>query len=272
MTGWIEALAAHAAAGTPCVLVTVIRAEGSTPRSAGAKMVVTADALQGTIGGGRLEQAAVAEARAVLSRTAAGEAPGGPAVREVALGPALGQCCGGAATLLLEPILPPRWHVAVFGAGHVGKALVRLLAELPCAVTWVDGREDQLPSDPPAGVRAVLSDAPEAEVATLPAGADVVVMTHSHALDQRVVEAALRRRDLGSVGLIGSRTKRVRFEQRLLARGLAQDDLARLGCPIGLPGLHLEEPQAIAISVAAQLLQLRDGRRPATAAPGKEGT
>ena len=256
MTEWVTALAERVAAGQPAVLVTVLRAEGSTPREAGAKMVVTADGLDGSVGGGRLEQLALAEARALLSAAEAGGAPA-PLVREVALGPALGQCCGGATTLLLEPVLPPRWQVAVFGAGHVGKALVRLLADLPCAVSWVDPRPEELPAAPPPRVRPVVCDPPEDAVADLCAGADVVVMTHSHALDQQVVEAALRRPELGYVGLIGSLTKRARFLQRLSARGLPPEALARLTCPIGIEGIRGKLPAEIAIAVAAQLLQRR---------------
>jgi xanthine dehydrogenase accessory factor len=256
MTEWVTALAERVAAGQPAVLVTVLRAEGSTPREAGAKMVVTADGLDGSVGGGRLEQLALAEARALLSAAAAGGAPA-PLVREVALGPALGQCCGGATTLLLEPVLPPRWQVAVFGAGHVGKALVRLLADLPCAVSWVDPRPEEFPAAPPPRVRPVVCDPPEDAVADLRAGADVVVMTHSHALDQQVVEAALRRPELGYVGLIGSLTKRARFLQRLSARGLPPEALVRLTCPIGIEGIPGKLPAEIAIAVAAQLLQRR---------------
>jgi xanthine dehydrogenase accessory factor len=255
VSGWIAALAEAAAAGRPAVLVTVLRADGSTPRDAGAKMVVFADAFQGSVGGGHLELEALATARALL---APGAAPPAPLVKEYKLGPALGQCCGGAAALLFEPVLPARWHVAVFGAGHVGKALVRLLAELPCAVDWVDAREGEFPRELPPAVRRVVSEAPAEEVASLPAGSDVVVMTHSHALDQEIVEAALRRGgDLGYVGVIGSATKRARFTQRLEAKGFPPERIAALVCPVGVEGVRGKHPAAIAIAVAAQLLQRR---------------
>jgi xanthine dehydrogenase accessory factor len=257
VTAWIGALAELAAADRPAVLVTVLHVAGSTPRDAGTKMVVSADALHGTVGGGHLELAAVEQARALLATAASGGDAGGPVVREFQLGPSLGQCCGGAAKLLFEPILPAPWQIAVFGAGHVGKALVRLLADLPCRVSWVDAREAEFPAAVPAGVRRVLCDAPEEVVAELSPGADVVVLTHSHQLDFQIVEAALRRGDLGYVGLIGSATKRARFLARLESRGRPEDEQARLTCPIGIPGTGGKHPAEIAIAVAAQLLQRR---------------
>ncbi|GEJ58916.1 xanthine dehydrogenase accessory protein XdhC [Anaeromyxobacter diazotrophicus] len=257
MTGWVAALAELAAAERPAALVTLLRVAGSTPREPGAKLVVTAEALHGTIGGGHLELTAVETARELLAAAARDPGAAGPLVRELQLGPTLGQCCGGVATLLFELVLPPPWQVAVFGAGHVGKALVKLLADLPCRVSWVDAREGEFPAALPASVRRVVTDAPEDALAALPAGADVVVMTHSHALDFQLVEAALRRGDLGYVGLIGSRTKRARFVSRLASRGRTEAELARLTCPIGLPGVGGKLPAEIALAAAAQLLQRR---------------
>jgi xanthine dehydrogenase accessory factor len=255
MNDWISALAELSAAGRPAVLVTVLRAEGSTPREAGTKMVVAEDGSHGTIGGGHLELEAVTQARALLARAQEGEDVGAPVVRELALGPSLGQCCGGRTTLLLEPVLPVRWNVAVFGAGHVGKALVKVLADLPCAVTWIDSRVDELPAHPPAGVRCVVSESPEDEVASLPGDVDVVVMTHSHALDLAIVEAALRRGAHGYLGVIGSRTKRARFVQRLAARGRSEEEIGRMTCPVGVPGIRGKHPAVIAVAIAAQLLE-----------------
>jgi xanthine dehydrogenase accessory factor len=261
---WIAALAEVSADGRPAVLVTLLTADGSTPRDAGAKMVVTADQAKGTIGGGRLELEVLAEARALLARAAEGEAPAGPQVKEMALGPSLGQCCGGRTSVLLEPVLPAPWQVAVFGAGHVGKALVRLLAGLPCGVFWIDSRAEELPAEPPPGVRRVLTDDPAAEVDDLPRGADLVVMTHSHALDQEIVDAALRRGAHRFLGLIGSKTKRAKILARLAEQGRTPEQLAQVTCPIGLSGILGKEPAVIAISVAAQLLLSRG----AAAEPG----
>lgn len=257
MNSWISALGALAETGTPAVLVTVLEIKGSTPREAGAKMVVTAESSQGTIGGGHLEFKAVELARELLAARAARPADEAtPVLRCFALGPSLGQCCGGEATLLFEPVLPPRFQVALFGAGHVGKALVKLLADLPCRVTWIDSRAEAFPAEIPVNAAVELTDLPEEEVADLPHESYVLVMTHSHALDLRIVERALRRPDLRYVGLIGSKTKRARFLRRLALRGLTPEEIARLTCPIGIEGVAGKRPAEIAIAVAAQLLQL----------------
>ncbi len=251
----------------PCsVEVRIAEVRGSAPRETGACMLVGPDFERGSIGGGHLEWHAQRRARELLAQW---RAEPGPAVREThALGPSLGQCCGGVVTLeyaasaLLElPPAPPLFHLQLHGAGHVGRALVRLLATLPCQVDWVDERDDAfagaaLDGGPgPACIRQLAVDAPQAEVALAPAGAFVLVMTHSHELDARICEAALRRDDLGLVGLIGSRTKRARFEHRWLARGLAPQALQRLVCPIGIPGITGKQPEVLALAVAAQLLQ-----------------
>ncbi len=241
---WLAALQEADAAGRACVLVTLASVQGSAPREAGAKMVVTRDASYGTIGGGRLEFDSIAEARLMLMGTA------GPLLRRYPLGPALGQCCGGAVSVLFEVVAPPAWEIALFGAGHVGRAIANLLADLPCQLRWIDQRTD-LP-----GPAAPTAD-PVGEVARLASGTTVLVMTHDHQLDFDIVAACLARADLASVGLIGSNTKRARFVSRLRARGL---DPARLICPIGVPGAGGKLAAEIAISVVAQLLQLRSTR------------
>jgi xanthine dehydrogenase accessory factor len=257
MSDWIEALARLSAAGRAAVLVTVVRAQGSTPRESGAKMVVTAEDASGSIGGGHLELKATEIARSLL---AAGE-PSGPVLQDFALGPSLGQCCGGATTLLFEWVAPPPWRVAVFGAGHVGRALVKLLGDLPCRVLWIDSRPDGFPAAVPANVETRTSDLPADEVSDLSPDTDAVVMTHSHAIDYDVVEALLQRADLGYVGLIGSRTKRERFASRFRERGRDEALLGRLTCPIGLPSIPGKLPSEIAIAVAAELLARRGQTR-----------
>jgi len=251
MQPWLDALCGLDRAGTPCVLVTVLSARGSTPREAGCKMVVTRDALFGTIGGGNLEFVCIDAARDMLDRDT------GLMTRDFPLGPALGQCCGGRVSVLFEQIRPACAHVALFGAGHVGRTLVRLLGELPLRVTWIDSRPDALPSVPPANVTPLCLAKPASHVAHLQAGSFVLVMTHDHALDFEITESALARNDLGAVGLIGSATKRVRFVRRFAARGLSPDAIGRLVCPIGLPHVGGKLPAEIAISVAAQILQWR---------------
>jgi len=249
MAAWLDALGAAERDNQPAVLVTLLTAKGSTPREAGAKMVVSADGIAGTIGGGNLEHQCEAAARGLLADGAEG-----PSTRDFPLGPALGQCCGGHVTVLFEVLRPPRLHIGLFGAGHVGKALVKLLADLPCRVSWIDARPEALPANLPANVVPVRVAQPAQVVDALPPGSLVLVMTHDHALDYEIVVAALGRNDLLAVGLIGSDTKRARFVSRLVRQGL---DTEKLICPIGLPGIEGKEPAVVAVSVAAQILQFQ---------------
>ncbi|MES2350222.1 MAG: xanthine dehydrogenase accessory protein XdhC [Pseudomonadota bacterium] len=336
MNEWLTA-----AITEPAVLVTVAIVEGSGPREPGARMLVTADGQVDTIGGGHLEMCAVDVGRSMLKGAARGEAV--PArLERYALGPTLGQCCGGVVHLafelidpalarvmaslrkrqredgwrlsaidgtpvsllldaggavvagadeaaafgpafppvdhqrgthvlrdtagrrwLADPCLAPRAHLLLFGAGHVGAAIIRMLGELPCTVTWIDERDDMFPQSIPANVTVEATDAPEALVAVAPANASYLVMTHSHALDQRLSEAILRRADVGWFGLIGSKTKRVQFERRMAARGLPQDRIAAMVCPIGVAGITNKLPAAIATSVCAQLLMVWEAQQAA---------
>jgi len=249
------------------MLVEVHEARGSVPREAGTRMLVNASGVAGTIGGGHLELKAIALAREML---ATGEA--GPRSIHYPLGPALGQCCGGAVGLRFArldasalrawPLDAARFHLQLYGAGHVGRAIARALAPLAVLVEWIDEREDEFPlhfqdaAGPwPAHIRKVCVDAVEAEVRGAPPGAFYLVLTHDHALDLRITEAVLRRGDFGFLGLIGSKTKRQRFLHRFEQLGIAPDTLARLSCPIGVPGVAGKEPEVIAAAVVAQLLQ-----------------
>ncbi|MBM3567782.1 MAG: xanthine dehydrogenase accessory protein XdhC [Alphaproteobacteria bacterium] len=249
MSDWLTALSELRQAGKPAVLVTVIATEGSAPREAGTKMVVAADSQYGTIGGGHLEFRAAGIARDMLRACSAA-----PRSEAFALGPKLGQCCGGSATLLFEPIAASGFEVAIFGAGHVAQALVRTLAPLPCRIAWYDSRAELFPRELPANVTVDAGDDLSIGIRRAPAEAYLLIMTHSHALDQDLVEAALRKDDFGYLGLIGSATKRARFVARLTAKGL---DCSRLTCPIGLPGVGTKHPGEIAIAVAAQILAMR---------------
>lgn len=260
----LAALAQCRAAGGDCVVVGVERVDGSTPREAGAAMLVDPAGTAGTIGGGHLELKAIAQARAML----AGEAGATVSQRlRFALGPALGQCCGGVAHLRLElcraGVVPPGLVVGppaplftlwLYGAGHVGQALVDVLAGVDCELMWVDSRDQQFPQRVPPNTRIEFSEDPALDAAAAPRDALHLVMTHSHALDFAIVERLLRRGDARWVGLIGSRTKRAGFEKRLRARGIADDAIGRLACPIGTPGIHGKAPGVVAIAVAAQLL------------------
>lgn len=256
-------LEALLAAGEPAVLVTVAEARGSTPRAAGTRMLVTATRFYGTIGGGRLEWEAQSHARAMLAAGTAAEA------LDIPLGPAVGQCCGGHVALRLERAgaatvaalaaleaeeARRRPQVLVCGAGHVGTALARALTALPVSLAWVDGRPELARDEEPS---PTLGDPVEA-VADLRAGAALVTMTHSHDLDYRVAEAALGRGDLAYVGLIGSATKRRKFERLFIARGGDPRLLDGLVCPIGDFGIVDKRPEVIAALTAAELLRALD--------------
>jgi xanthine dehydrogenase accessory factor len=228
--------------------IRVLETRGSAPREPGTRMWVGATETRGTIGGGNLEYTALKIAREMLL---SGEAQ---RERKFALGDALGQCCGGSVTLVftnkdqVDDLTTPLFHVVLFGAGHVGKEVARILERLPCGLTWVDPRPDCFPEKTTA--RVVIEEEPAWMVDEAPAGACYVVMTHSHALDLEIVEHVLRRNDYRFVGLIGSETKAAKFRARLKRKGI---DAAPLVCPIGLfkSGKH---PAEVAVSVVAQLL------------------
>ncbi len=346
MTDWLQALHRIGERGLDAVLVTVLSGSGSTPRDAGAKMVVAVDGIHGTIGGGELEFQAIDVARGML------RARGERQARRFPLGATLGQICGGAANLVFErvpadaewvrvlaawheagtpcvavtpsgereeghllvsaaatwgtlgdgardaqaleaarrmlagsdaapralplgdggtgvfePLRPVDFNVVLFGAGHVGRAIARVLGVAPCRVRWIDGRAHEFPAEVPANVRTVVTDAAVAEAAGAPPGTFFLVMTHSHALDFELVETILRRGDFAYCGMIGSATKRRTFENGLTKHGVVPAALARLTCPIGVAGITGKEPGAIAIAVAAEILQRRE--RAAARAPGE---
>ncbi|WP_081960980.1 xanthine dehydrogenase accessory protein XdhC [Aquabacterium sp. NJ1] len=268
--------------GRRAMLITVMDSKGSTPRDAGTRMLVSTDQLLGTIGGGHLEWQAIDLARQALREC--GEQAAATWERSFALGPTLGQCCGGVVSLRFAPLneaamrdwpLSQGLHIELHGAGHVGQAMVKLLADLDFSVRWIDTRDSSdpgcgLPDDAtlqalPAQITWLPSDCPEAEVADAPAGAIHLVLTHRHDLDLRIIEAVLRRGDSLFAGLIGSQTKRAKFLHRLQDKGLSADQLAHMSCPIGLPGLQGKEPAVIAVAVVAQLLLLRQQHVAATA-------
>lgn len=265
MNEWIAALAEFAAAEVPCVLVTLVEARGSAPREGGAKMIVSEDRALGTLGGGTVELRAQEYARRLLA-----EGAGEPRLEAFNLDAKLDQACGGRVRLLFEPVLPATFHIALFGAGHVGRALVRVLEGVSCRIRWVDSREGVFAQPLPGHVQGVLAAQPEDEVASLPAGSYVIAMTHSHDIDFRIVGAALQRPDLAFVGMIGSRSKLASFTRRWRRAG-EPVDIERLVCPIGLHNVGGKQPAEIAIAVAAQLLQVRQ-RDPAGASePARAG-
>lgn len=246
---WISALAELQQKGEACVLVTIIEERGSTPRNAGSKMVVTADRIFETIGGGHLEYKAMEMAREMLASRSQDTR-----LERFSLGASLGQCCGGATVLLFEPMGQAQAQIAVFGAGHVGRALVPLLASLPCKVRWIDSRENEFPEHIPAGVEKIVGYEVVDEVENMPPGSYYIVMTHNHQLDLELTAAILKRGDFAYYGLIGSKTKRVKFEHRLRERGLEETLMARMRCPMGLAEVKGKLPVEIAVSIAGEVI------------------
>ena len=252
----------------PAVLIHVQSVEGSVPRETGTWMAVLQDVLVGTVGGGHLEYQAIASARELLKMGGVAE----PSTQRFALGPSLGQCCGGVMHLRFEcvsavdaPALAQRLQtrltpVALFGGGHVGHALVRVLTSLPFALTWIDSRDGVFPENLASQVTTEHSNPPQAAVKDIAPQSRVLIMSFSHAEDLEVLAACLRRQreraDLPYIGLIGSKTKWATFRSRLQARGFTPDELAHVTSPIGVPGIAGKEPEVIAVAVAAQLLQL----------------
>ncbi len=247
-------------------------------------MVVTPLGYHGTIGGGALEWRAIAEAQAQMNE--------GPPRKMTAhaLGPDLGQCCGGRVELETEvfthnslPVIRERAAseaenpfagqrtIIILGAGHVGRALVLAMAPLPFRVLWVDPRREAFPTVMPGNVTAHAAN-PLDIIATAPEGTLLFIMSHSHALDLAATDAALRNSNIAEVGLIGSATKRARFEKRLRDANVPEARISGLICPIGVPGIRSKLPAAIAAATVAQILVLDQRLSLATQALGPQNS
>lgn len=246
---WIHELAKCEANCEPCVIVTVLEDRGSVPRDAGTKMLVTRDRVIATIGGGHLEHVATQQAREMLLADASTLK-----IERFNLGARLGQCCGGMATLSFEPIGTQEKHLVLFGAGHVAKALVAILATLPFRITWIDSRAEEFPETLPHGVTKVVSDDPVGEVNQQSPNSYYLVMTHNHQLDFELAKAIIDRADSRYFGLIGSLTKRKKFDMRLAQRGYTQTQIHTMICPIGISMVNGKHPAEIAVSVAGELI------------------
>lgn len=327
MRDWLNTLS-RMLPDAPVAIVTVMSAEGSTPRETGARMLVSETETIGTIGGGALEYTAIAKARALLRS----RPPWTRQVMEVPLGPAVQQCCGGYVTLLvevltsgeapiaeamsratggllvrptstgvpwrwfsdrhqitdlplpvasqvramlsgrraactltvtsgetswlIEPIQPPRVALYLYGAGHVAREVVSVLDGLDFAITWIDVSRARFPDLVARSVDVAVTEDPATVARTAPPDAFHAVMTFSHALDEEITAVLLEQNTFGYLGLIGSKTKRARFLQRFRRAGICEPAIARLTCPIGLPGVPGKEPRAIAIALAAELLKV----------------
>jgi xanthine dehydrogenase accessory factor len=170
-----------------------------------------------------------------------------------------------------EPLQPDGLNVVVFGAGHVGHALIHVLETLPCRVTWVDAREELFPDRVAPNVTIEATDTPEAVIDEAPPQSCFLIMTHDHRLDQHLCEQLMRRNDIAYFGLIGSRTKWHKFQQRFAAKGIPPERYANILCPIGEPGIEGKQPAVIAVAVAAQLMRLRTQRARRAAASHHPG-
>lgn len=244
-----------------CALISILSTKGSTPRDTDAWMIVTPNGFHGSIGGGTVEWKVMAEAQALLNRKEQRR------VLDFALGPDLGQCCGGWMQIGIDvydanslPVVEDQKSEArqifLFGAGHVGRALVLALAPLPFQVHWIDPRPNAFPTLTPPNVKLIQSENPVSCLSDAQDGSLAFVMSHSHALDFSIIDAALRIPNFAHVGVIGSATKRARFERRLREAGLEDSVIKDLICPIGITGISSKHPAAIAAALAAQILQL----------------
>ena len=232
--GWINTLRSANHNGMKAILLTP-SAQSSMPKAQ--KLVITADETWGHWPDQEMQNIAVQNARKMLNDPSEHQAVWQDKV-------------------LYESSSANKLHIAIFGAGHVGKALVHTLSALPCQLVWVDSRAGEYPNEIPKNVTKIVTDYPEDEVADLPTNTHVVIMTHSHALDQKLCEVSLKQDNLGSCSLIGSQTKRALFERRLKNKGVSSQELESLICPIGVQGIDSKHPTAIAIAVAAQILMI----------------
>lgn len=254
---FFEALNELAESGQPFVSVTVVDTLGSTPQDRGAKMLVTEAGRQyGTVGGGKIEARAIQEAQAMLADDSA------PKTRfhQWSLEKDIGMTCGGIVRVYFEAFNVTRWNIVVFGAGHVAAALIHTLLTLDCRVTCIDPRPEwleRLPSSP--RLRIVQTSDMPAEVAKIPEGSFVLLMTMGHTTDKPILIEILRTRKFPYLGVIGSNAKAKRLRQDIVAAGLPEELTGAFFCPVGLD-VGSNHPHEIAIAVTAQMLQKRDAR------------
>lgn len=251
-THWIKEAARLEQSGIDFVMVSVLSIKGSTPREVGARMLVTANHSFGTIGGGHLEYKSIESARQQLKLS-----QGQITTQDFPLGATLGQCCGGFVTVLFETVIQPKFHLAIFGAGHVGRAIINCLEQIPCQVSWVDSRIDEYPEHIPQHVTQVVSDYPVDEIADMPENTYYLVLTHNHQLDLELSEAVLKRGDSAFLGVIGSKTKSARFKHRLRDKGFSKEQIAHMQCPMGEVEIISKQPGEIAISTLSHILKVR---------------
>ena len=253
---WHAALHRLQRDGIPHVLATQVTSAGSTPREPGARMVITADGIFDTLGGGTFEWQTIAAARACLN-----EQRFGLSLEAFSLGGRSGQCCGGFVNILLEAFPGATNHIAIFGAGHVGQEIVKLGAPLPWQLHWFDSRSGVFAGHHQPRLHCYALDDTGKCVADLPADIHALVLTHNHDEDFMLIKALIERDDIASIGLIGSDSKWISFKGRLKRGGYSDAQIARVRSPIGrihATKLTNKTPYAIALTVVAELLWLTD--------------
>ena len=266
---WLDALVQCKQDNVACVVVLITDVQGSAPRSVGTRMVVTADKIYGTIGGGALELEGISHARALMDIACVCKQNKCVSSRLFNLAPELSQCCGGKVTLQFDCHLANDFVVHVFGAGHVAQELAKLLTRLPCVATFHDTRSDWLSQvetcaqqDSPVSSSQIktrlLGDNVFAHVESLEPGAYYIIMTHSHEIDMDVVEAVLSRADAAYCGLIASKSKAAAFRKRLRRKGFTEQELLQLTAPIGQTIKTGNTPMEVAIAAASDVLNVKN--------------
>ena len=254
-TQWIQQAAELEKSAIDFIMVSVLSVKGSTPREIGARMLVTQTQCFGTVGGGHLEWKAMALARDRLQ-----QGKQESITQDYPLGATLGQCCGGFVTLLFESVIQEKFHLIIFGAGHVGKAIVHCLSQIPCQVTWIDSRAAEFPALTASHIHIRHADEPVDEIPDCPANSYYLVLTHNHQLDLALTEAILKRADSSYLGVIGSRTKSARFQHKLRSKGFSDQQIEQMQCPMGEDGIISKQPGEIAISTLAHILKIKQER------------
>lgn len=277
---WVDAIQMLQQQGDAYALVTLLGCTGSTPRDHGSKMVVSEHETFDTIGGGHLEYVVTKKARDIINNNKT-TANSQQEIHHLPLGASLGQCCGGSATVLIETFAACQFHIGLFGAGHVAKSLVTILSGLKCKVSWIDSRESEFPGNIPANVKKIVTDDLCGELENLPKGSDVLILTHNHQLDFDLCLTALKRHTqpdqaLRSIGLIGSQTKALRFQKRLIDRlecdahsashnrkntETTHQLVGTIRCPVGLSSVPGKLPMEVAVSIAGELIALEQAQR-----------
>lgn len=259
---WFDAIHHCQMTGTSYVIATLIGSAGSTPRDSGTKMVITEECFYDTLGGGHLEFEVIKKAKLLL-----GENKQIQCVEHYPLASKLGQCCGGATNVLFEVLVSHNQNLAIYGAGHVAKSLIPIVASLPLQISWIDSRaemfDNQIVAD---NVKIKPLEDPGESIENLRLNSWVLILTHNHQLDFELVSCALTRSDLGFIGMIGSDTKARRFQTRLAHRGFSEKQINRLTSPVGELSIPGKQPIEVAVSIAAQLIQQIHSKQPVKSA------